>query len=99
MPPLSATDRDQLGSTLPGWTAVPGRDAICRRFKFKDFTAAWAFMTQVAALAEAMDHHPEWSNTYNKVEITLTSHDVGGLSDRDTCMAAAIDALLDPATL
>ena len=63
-----------------------------RGFRFKDFSAAWAFMSRVALLAEKHDHHPEWSNTYNKVEITLTTHDAGGLSERDIGMAQAIDA-------
>ena len=91
MPMLTAAERDQLGSSLPDWHLLPGRDALHRSFAFKDFSAAWAFMSRVALLAEKLDHHPEWSNTYNKVAITLTSHDVGGLSDRDARMAAAID--------
>ena len=92
MPRLSAAERDQLGTSLPKWRLVPGRDAIERCFQFKDFSAAWAFMSRVALLAERMDHHPEWSNTYNKVSITLTTHDVEGLSSRDTAMAAGVDA-------
>ena len=96
MPALSAADRDQLGTSLPEWQLVAGRDAIERRFDFKNFAAAWAFMSQVAQLAETMDHHPEWSNVYNKVSILLTSHDVGGLSDRDLRMAEAIDKVAAP---
>ncbi|MGG7565924.1 4a-hydroxytetrahydrobiopterin dehydratase [Rhodovulum sp. DZ06] len=76
-----------------GWEMVEGRDAIARSFKFADFAAAWGFMSAVALKAEAMDHHPEWSNVYNKVEITLTSHDVGGLSGRDVALAGEIDRL------
>lgn len=76
-----------------GWTLTEGRDAITRSFKFADFAAAWGFMSAVALKAEAMDHHPEWSNVYNKVEITLTSHDVGGLSGRDVALAGEIDRL------
>jgi 4a-hydroxytetrahydrobiopterin dehydratase len=90
---LDETARAALATALPGWSVVAGRDAIHRAFKFADFSAAWAFMSRVALLAEKHDHHPEWSNVYNKVEITLTTHDAGGLSARDVSMAAAIDAL------
>jgi 4a-hydroxytetrahydrobiopterin dehydratase len=90
---LDDTARAALGATLPAWSMVTGRDAIHRAFKFADFSAAWAFMSRVALLAEKHDHHPEWSNVYNKVEITLTTHDAGGLSLRDVSMAEAIDAL------
>ena len=75
------------------WKREDKRDAITREFVFKDFNAAFAFMTQVALAAEKRDHHPEWSNVYNWVEITLTTHDAGGLSQRDIDMATAIDAL------
>lgn len=85
--------RDQLEATLPAWRPVPDRDAIARDFKFKDFSAAWGFMARVALLAEQQDHHPEWSNVYNRVFITLTTHDAGGLSERDVRLAQAIDAL------
>ena len=78
----------------PQWRLVEGRDAITRTFRFKDFSAAWGFMSRVALLAEAQDHHPEWFNVYNRVEITLTTHDAGGLSERDLRLANAIDALL-----
>ena len=71
-----------------------GRDAIVRDFRFADFSAAFAFLTRVALLAEAQDHHPEWSNVYNRVTIALTTHDAGGLSQRDARMAKAIDALV-----
>lgn len=76
---------------LEGWSMASNRDAIEKTFKFKDFTAAWDFMNKVAQLAEEMDHHPEWFNVYNKVEITLTTHDVGGISERDIKMAAEIN--------
>ncbi len=76
---------------LHGWHEVPERDAITKAFKFADFNAAFGFMTQVALQAEKMDHHPEWSNVYNKVEITLTTHDAGGVSDKDLQLAAFID--------
>ena len=92
--PLSPGRRDALPSLLPAWSPVPGRDAIRREFRFRDFSEAFAFMTRVALLAEAGDHHPKWSNVWNRVEITLTTHDAGGLSERDLRMAAAIDALL-----
>ncbi|ASG22476.1 MULTISPECIES: 4a-hydroxytetrahydrobiopterin dehydratase [Nitrospirillum] len=79
---------------LPGWTVTPEGDAITRRCVFTDFRAAFGFMTQVALLAEKADHHPEWFNVYNRVDIRLTTHDAGGLSQRDVDMAQAIDRLL-----
>jgi 4a-hydroxytetrahydrobiopterin dehydratase len=88
---LTQAQRATLGETLPQWTLQFERDAISRSFKFKDFSAAWGFMSRVALLAETQDHHPEWSNVYNKVEITLTTHDAGGLSERDIKLATAID--------
>ena len=83
--------RARLAEALPGWEAVAGRDAIRREFRFRDFSEAWGFMARVALLAEAQDHHPEWSNVYNRVEILLTTHDAGGLSERDLRLARAID--------
>ena len=80
--------------TLPEWGVVQDPDGIRRLFTFKDFVGAFGFMTQVALLAEKADHHPEWSNVYNRVDITLTTHDAGGLSRRDIDLATAIDALL-----
>ena len=91
---LTAEERSAALSDLPGWTLREDGTAITRLFKFKDFAEAWAFMGKVAALAEAQDHHPEWSNVYNHVEITLTTHDAGGLSTRDVRLAKAIDAAL-----
>lgn len=91
---LDAAARAALPATLPQWTIVEGRDAIRRRFAFRDFTEAWGFMARVALLAEKHDHHPEWSNTWNRVEILLSTHDAGGLSARDVDLATAIDALL-----
>jgi 4a-hydroxytetrahydrobiopterin dehydratase len=90
---LDAPARAALSATLPRWTPLPDRDAIHRAFRFKDFSAAWAFMSRVALLAERQDHHPEWFNVWNKVEITLTTHDAGGLSQRDVTLAQAIDCL------
>ena|ERR1700709_837567 len=77
--------------TLPNWRPVDGRDAIARKFEFKDFNAAFAFMTRSALLAEKMDHHPEWFNVYNKVEVTLATHDAGGVTQNDIDMAAAMN--------
>jgi 4a-hydroxytetrahydrobiopterin dehydratase len=91
---LTDAERSAALTALSAWTHEPQRDAITRKFKFADFSAAFAFMTRVALLAEKADHHPEWSNVYNRVEILLTTHDADGLSQRDVDMAAAIDALL-----
>ena len=81
-------------ASLADWTHDPTRDAITRRFTFADFNQAFGFMTRVALLAEKADHHPEWSNVWNRVDVLLTTHDAGGLSTRDIQMAQAIDALL-----
>lgn len=91
---LTETERHTLHVALPHWKIMPGRDALQRAFAFADFSAAWGFMTRVAMLAERSDHHPEWSNVYNKVVITLSTHDAGGLSQKDVDLAKAIDALL-----
>ncbi len=91
--PLSPALRATLATTLPDWHGVDGRDAITRRFLFADFAAAWRFMSAVAVLAEAQGHHPEWFNVWNRVDITLTTHDAGGLSEKDITLARAIDAL------
>lgn len=91
---LDAAARATLPAELPDWTMAEGRDAIRRGFRFADFSAAWGFMARVALLAEAQDHHPEWSNVWNRVEILLTTHDAGGLSARDVRLAKAIDRLL-----
>jgi 4a-hydroxytetrahydrobiopterin dehydratase len=90
---LDEPTRASLAGTLPGWRLAEGRDALHRAFRFRDFSEAWAFMSRVALLAEAQNHHPEWSNVYSRVEITLTTHDAGGLSERDLTLAKAIDAL------
>lgn len=78
---------------LPGWSAVEGRDAITRRFTFKDFNAAFGFMTRVALKADQMDHHPEWSNVYNKVDVVLTTHDANGVTARDVDLARFMDSV------
>ena len=78
--------------SLPGWSVVPGRSAITKSFKFADFNAAFGFMARVALSAEKLDHHPEWFNVYNRVDITLSTHDCNGLSERDVKLAKRIDA-------
>ncbi|MBK8160189.1 MAG: 4a-hydroxytetrahydrobiopterin dehydratase [Rhodospirillaceae bacterium] len=90
---LTETERTAALTTLPAWQMVAGKDAIQRSFRFKDFVEAWGFMSKVALLAQAQDHHPEWSNVYNRVEITLTTHDCKGLSARDVKLALDIDKL------
>jgi 4a-hydroxytetrahydrobiopterin dehydratase len=91
---LNAEARARALAELPGWDLVEGRDAIQKSFRFKDFSRAWGFMSRVALAAEAMDHHPEWSNVYNKVEIVLTTHDCGGISERDIRLAETIENLM-----
>jgi len=86
-------DEAQL-KALPGkWALAEDQKSIHRSFKFKTFKEAFAFMTHVALLAETADHHPDWSNSYNKVEITLSSHDAGGLTAKDVALAEAISAI------
>lgn len=77
---------------VPSWRAVEGRDAIIKEFKFKDFNQAFGFMTQVALHAEKHDHHPEWFNVYNRVEVTLSTHDAGGVTEKDVALAKFMDA-------
>jgi 4a-hydroxytetrahydrobiopterin dehydratase len=91
---LTAAQRDAMLAAHPEWSMARGGKAIERKFQFGDFSEAWGFMNRVALLAEKADHHPEWFNVYNRVEITLTTHDAGGLSQRDVEMVAAIEALL-----
>ena len=93
--PLSDAERADALDGLPDWDLDDGRDAITRSFKFADFSEAFAFMTRVALLAEKANHHPEWSNVWNRVDILLTTHDAGGLSARDIAMAQMIDALIE----
>jgi len=94
VPRLSDAEIAALLAELPAWTLRADGLAIQRTFRFADFSEAFAFMTRVALLAEQQDHHPEWANVYNRVEITLTTHDCGGLSARDSRMARAIEGLL-----
>ena len=88
---LSPEARKQALAELEGWELVKDETAIRKAFKFKTFNAAWGFMNRVALAAEKMNHHPEWSNVYNSVDITLTSHDVGALSERDVKLAKKIE--------
>lgn len=90
IPRLTDAERQSLPQ---GWTLVPGRDAITNSFNFVDFSTAWGFMSRVALLAEQLGHHPEWFNVWSRVDITLTTHDAGGLSAKDIALAQAINAL------
>jgi 4a-hydroxytetrahydrobiopterin dehydratase len=92
---LSEAERVEALDGLPDWDYDDGRDAIRRSFTFDNFGEAFAFMTQIALMAEKADHHPEWSNVYNRVDILLTTHDAGGLSARDIDLATLIDGLVD----
>jgi 4a-hydroxytetrahydrobiopterin dehydratase len=91
--PLTAFERDAWLSAHPGWTWNPLRGAIHKAFRFPDFVTAFGFMTRVALAAERINHHPEWLNVYDRVEITLTTHDAGGLTALDLALAKQIDAL------
>ena len=90
---LDEEARTRALDDLDEWDYDEARDAISRRFLFDDFVAAFGFMTQVALLAEKADHHPEWTNVWNRVDILLTTHDAGGLSRRDIDLAEKIDGL------
>jgi 4a-hydroxytetrahydrobiopterin dehydratase len=91
---LSAEARASMLAELFNWKLAEGREAIVRSFKFRNFGEAWGFMARVALLAEKQDHHPEWSNVYNRVDILLSTHDCEGLSERDLKLARAIDKLI-----
>ena len=95
--PLSEAERADALDGLPDWDYDEARDAITRTIVFADFVEAFGFMTQVALIAERANHHPEWKNVWNRVEILLTTHDAGGLSPRDIEMAEAIDAIVGDA--
>ncbi|HEY2035038.1 MAG TPA: 4a-hydroxytetrahydrobiopterin dehydratase [Rhizomicrobium sp.] len=92
MKKLDAKARAAALKKLKGWKDVKGRDAITKKFQFADFNEAFGFMTRVALLADKMDHHPEWFNVYNKVEVTLSTHDAGGVTKNDIDMAEAMNA-------
>jgi 4a-hydroxytetrahydrobiopterin dehydratase len=89
---LTVEERAEALGPLTGWIMVEGRDAIRKEFRFKDFNQAWGFMTRVALAAEKADHHPEWSNVWNRVDILLSTHDAGGLTKRDIDLARQIEA-------
>ncbi len=89
---LVGKERAETLATLDGWSEVEGRDAIAKSFRFEDFNDAFGFMTRIALHAERLDHHPEWFNVYNRVDITLATHDAGGVTERDVALARLIDA-------
>jgi 4a-hydroxytetrahydrobiopterin dehydratase len=90
---LSADERKTLLPSLIGWTMLNDRDALCKTYRFANFAEAFGFMTHVAIIADKQDHHPEWFNVYNRVEVVLTTHDADGLSQRDIKLARAMDAV------
>lgn len=90
---LSAERRREALAALPGWQEVAGRDAIAKTFTFADFNAAFGFMARVALVAEKLDHHPEWSNVYRTVAVTLATHDAGGVTERDIALATAMERI------
>jgi 4a-hydroxytetrahydrobiopterin dehydratase len=91
--PLSETERAELLPALDGWAMAEDRDAIRKRFAFDDFVEAFGWMSRVALVAERMNHHPEWTNVYRTVEVTLATHDAGGLTRRDVELARRMDQL------
>jgi 4a-hydroxytetrahydrobiopterin dehydratase len=93
-PQLTEAEIAAALASLPGWSRLEGRSAIRKKFQFADFNEAWGFMSRVALLAEAQNHHPEWSNVWNRVEVTLSTHDAGGLSARDVKLAMAIEQVV-----
>lgn len=92
-PLLNPEQRGLLTQTLPHWILLENRDAVTRTFKFQNFVEAFAFMGKVAIVAEELNHHPEWFNVWNKVEITLSTHDSGGLTQLDINLATKIDQI------
>lgn len=93
---LNPSELDDALRDLAGWSRSADRDAINKSFKFRDFNAAFGFMTRVALIAEKMDHHPEWFNVYNRVDVTLATHDADGVTDLDIAMARAMDRFAAP---
>jgi 4a-hydroxytetrahydrobiopterin dehydratase len=91
---LNEQQRDAALAQLPGWEYRADRDAIAKTFQFADFNAAFAFMTRVAMVAEKMNHHPEWFNVYNRVDVVLTTHDCHGLSERDVKLAMKMEQMV-----
>ena len=94
---LTQPERDALLNDNPGWTLREDGKAITRTFTFADFNEAFGFMTRVAIYADKADHHPEWFNVYNRVDVTLTTHDAGGLTERDIALAHTLDKLANGA--
>ncbi len=90
---LTADARKTALGKLAGWSEVTGRDAITKKYVFKDFNEAFGFMTRAALVAERMDHHPEWSNVYKTVEVTLSTHDAGGVTELDLTLAETMDRI------
>jgi 4a-hydroxytetrahydrobiopterin dehydratase len=90
---LTGEARKSALARLNGWSEVTGRDAIAKKFVFKDFNQAFGFMARAALIAEKMDHHPEWFNVYKTVTVTLSTHDAGGLTERDVTLAQAMNRL------
>ena len=90
---LTGKARQTALASLKHWKKVRGRDAITKEYRFKDFSEAFGFMTRVAIKADQMDHHPEWFNVYNRVEVTLTTHDANGVSERDIALAKFMDGI------
>jgi 4a-hydroxytetrahydrobiopterin dehydratase len=90
---LDDASRKALAARLPGWAIAEGRDALQKTFKFADFNAAFGFMARAALVAEKMDHHPEWSNVWNRVDVTLSTHSAGGLTELDVTLAEAMDRI------
>lgn len=90
---LEGTARRDALQALPEWREVDGRDAIFRTFRFKDFSSAFGFMVRAALAADRMDHHPEWTNVYDRVEVTLTTHDAAGVTERDVKLAMIMDRI------
>jgi 4a-hydroxytetrahydrobiopterin dehydratase len=93
MEKLTAENRKTALARLTGWSDVPGRDAIAKTFTFRNFSEAFGFMTRAALVAEKLDHHPEWFNVYKTVDVTLSTHDVGGVTERDVKLAEAMDKI------
>jgi 4a-hydroxytetrahydrobiopterin dehydratase len=91
---LNEQQRHAALETLTGWTEADDRDAIRKTYRFADFNEAWGFMSRTALIAEQMNHHPEWLNVYDRVEITLTTHDAGGLSTLDVDLANHMDRIV-----
>ena len=89
---LVGAPRAKIVGELDGWAEAKGRDAIVKTFQFKSFSQAWGWMNRVALLAEKMDHHPEWVNVYGRVDVTLSTHTAGGVTEKDIALARKMDA-------